>query len=87
MTTLKVEFGGYTSAGRKAQNQDAFVAQSPTGSLFEHKGAIADGLNSSASAQLAARTCALQFCHRLSGHPSHLMRGAWSLPPPKSFAV
>lgn len=64
MTTLKVEFGGYTSAGIKEQNQDAFAAQSPTGSLLKHKGAIAtiaDGLSSSANAQLAARTCASSF--------------------------
>jgi len=64
MTSLKVEFGGYTTAGRKAQNQDAFAAQSPSGSLLEHKGAIAtiaDGLSSSANAQLAARTFASSF--------------------------
>jgi serine/threonine protein phosphatase PrpC len=64
MTSLKVEFGGYTNAGIKEQNQDAFAAQSPTGSLLTHKGAIAtiaDGLSSSANAQLAARTCASSF--------------------------
>jgi serine/threonine protein phosphatase PrpC len=64
MTRLSVEFGGYTSAGEKPQNQDAFAAQSPKGSLLKHKGAIAtiaDGLSSSANAQLAARTCADSF--------------------------
>lgn len=64
MTKLSVEFGGYTTAGVKSENQDAFAAYSPSGNLLEYKGAvavIADGLSSSENAKIAARTCATNF--------------------------
>lgn len=64
MSQLNIVYGGYTDAGVKSQNQDAFGAQLPVDSVLEHKGAIAaiaDGLSSSPKAQLASRTCIATF--------------------------
>ena len=40
-TRLSVHFGGYSSAGLKEENQDAFAAFSPAEQLLKTKGAIA----------------------------------------------
>ena len=46
-SSLKVRVGGYSIAGQKMQNQDAFAVQVPVGSELNTKGvvaAIADGV-------------------------------------------
>ncbi|TQV84830.1 bifunctional protein-serine/threonine kinase/phosphatase [Exilibacterium tricleocarpae] len=61
---LDVEFGGYTAAGRKAENQDAFAAHQPAAGARQLKGVvacIADGVSSSDNAQLASQTSVTHF--------------------------
>jgi len=61
---LQVEFGGYSTAGIKSSNEDAFAAQQPSGSARLLKGitaCIADGASCSAQAQLASETAVTHF--------------------------
>lgn len=63
-TTLSVETGQSSSAGRKALNQDFHGAMVPDGPALVHKGvalAIADGISSSPVAQVAAETAVKSF--------------------------
>lgn len=56
---LRVEFGGFSSAGRKSRNEDAFAAHQPKPAENRTKGitlCIADGAGCSDHAQLASRT-------------------------------
>ncbi|MEP4890172.1 MAG: bifunctional protein-serine/threonine kinase/phosphatase [Aliiglaciecola sp.] len=64
MEKLHLEFGGYSTAGVKQENQDAFAAWLPTDSELTTKGAvatIADGVSSCSRAKEAAITCATNF--------------------------
>ena len=61
---LSVSIGQYTSAGRKAVNQDFHGALVPEGAALSLKGitlAIADGISSSAVSQVAAETAIKSF--------------------------
>ena len=61
---LDIEFGGFTSAGIKARNEDAFAAHHPKGVALQLKGVtgcIADGASCSADAQLASQTGVTHF--------------------------
>jgi serine/threonine protein phosphatase PrpC len=61
---LEVEFGGFSSKGTKAENQDAFAAFMPRDQSIESKGAvaaIADGVSVCTRAQEAAITCVTNF--------------------------
>ncbi len=63
--TLNVSYGGYSSAGAKEVNQDAFLVYSPTSNKEkENKGiaaCIADGVSCSAQGQQASQTAVMQF--------------------------
>ncbi|MDO6695163.1 bifunctional protein-serine/threonine kinase/phosphatase [Aliiglaciecola sp. 3_MG-2023] len=72
MEKLHLEFGGYSTAGVKEENQDAFAAWLPTGSELTSKGAvatIADGVSSCSKAKEAAITCATNFIQDYSQTP------------------
>ena len=62
---LHLEFGGYTDAGRKENNEDAFTAVMPDKHAGrKYKGAaacIADGVSCSVNAQLASHTAVNNF--------------------------
>ncbi len=61
---LALERGGFSSAGIKARNEDAFAAYVPHGSALLLKGAaacIADGASCSDNAQLASETSVTHF--------------------------
>jgi protein phosphatase len=62
---LSVSYGGYSSAGTKEINQDAFLVYSPTSNKEkENKGiaaCIADGVSCSAQGQQASQTAVVQF--------------------------
>ncbi len=61
---LQLCFGGYSSAGKKAENQDAFAALTPTDNDIIAKGAvatIADGVSSASNAAQAAQLSVTQF--------------------------
>lgn len=61
---LRLTFGGYTSAGLKPENQDAFAALLPQGSARVLKGGvacIADGVSCSENAQQASSTSVTLF--------------------------
>lgn len=61
---LKVTFGGYSSAGIKDENQDAFGALQPKGTVRDLKGvvaAVADGVSCSDNAQQASQMAVSQF--------------------------
>jgi len=61
---LKVSFGGYTSAGIKEHNEDAFAAFQPKEQVRYLKGVaacVADGVSCSANAQQASQTAVTQF--------------------------
>tara|TARA_R110002167_G_scaffold86963_2_gene235266 strand:- start:1424 stop:3157 length:1734 start_codon:yes stop_codon:yes gene_type:complete len=61
---LEVKFGGFSSKGVKAENQDAFAAFMPRDYSIESKGAvaaIADGVSVCTRAQEAAITCVTNF--------------------------
>ncbi|MCX4025769.1 bifunctional protein-serine/threonine kinase/phosphatase [Spartinivicinus marinus] len=63
-TSLVVNVGGYSCAGKQAQNQDAFAALSPTNSDKYYKGVvgcIADGASGCAQAKLASQLAVTQF--------------------------
>lgn len=64
MKQLKVTLGGYSSAGAKPVNQDAFAAQNPAPHIVSRKGvvgAIADGVSVSQASQQASQTAVTQF--------------------------
>ncbi|MCH2039126.1 MAG: bifunctional protein-serine/threonine kinase/phosphatase [Saccharospirillaceae bacterium] len=61
---LQVSFGGYSTAGVKDENQDAFAAHQPGLSQAKYKGigvCIADGVSCSDQAQLASSTAVTHF--------------------------
>jgi protein phosphatase len=61
---LDIEFGGYTTAGTKPRNEDAFAAHQPKGAALQLKGVagcIADGASCSENAQLASETSVTHF--------------------------
>jgi serine/threonine protein phosphatase PrpC len=61
---LELTFGGFSSRGAKAENQDAFAAYLPTDSRSISKGgaaAIADGVSVCTRAKEAAITCVTNF--------------------------
>ncbi|WP_317932388.1 bifunctional protein-serine/threonine kinase/phosphatase [Halioxenophilus sp. WMMB6] len=61
---LCINFGGYSSAGKKARNEDAFAAHAPQGTTRTIKGAaacIADGVSSSDNAQQASALSVTNF--------------------------
>lgn len=64
MEKLKLEFGGFSSQGVKAENQDAFAAFLPKDHSLESKGAvatIADGVSICTRAKEASNTCVSNF--------------------------
>jgi serine/threonine protein phosphatase PrpC len=61
---LAITFGGYSDAGKKPENQDAFAAWQPTTSIAKYKGiacCIADGVSCSENAQQASVTSVTHF--------------------------
>jgi serine/threonine protein phosphatase PrpC/tRNA A-37 threonylcarbamoyl transferase component Bud32 len=61
---LAVTYGGFTSAGTKDENQDAFAAYQPTLGITKYKGigiCIADGVSCSENAQHASTTSVTHF--------------------------
>jgi serine/threonine protein phosphatase PrpC len=61
---LSVRFGGYSSAGHKSCNQDAFAAHQPDNGDRQFKGvaaAIADGVSSCADSHIASQTSVTGF--------------------------
>ncbi|TRX53400.1 bifunctional protein-serine/threonine kinase/phosphatase [Thalassomonas sp. M1454] len=69
---LQLHFGGYSSAGVKSQNQDAFAAFEPKGSDLKAKGAIiaiADGVSSATKAAEAAQLAVTQFIEQYYSTP------------------
>lgn len=61
---LKATFGGYSSAGIKPENQDAFGALQPKGNTRHLKGivaCVADGVSCSENAQQASQMAVSQF--------------------------
>ncbi len=63
-SSLKVCFGGYSTAGLKPENQDAFAALVPNNNDMMSKGvvaAIADGVSSASRAADAAQISVTQF--------------------------
>ncbi len=61
---LQLHFGGFSSKGKKAVNQDAFAAFMPKGNDLIAKGAvaaIADGVSSASKAAEAAQLAVTQF--------------------------
>lgn len=62
--SLQLSFGGFSCAGKKADNQDAFAAFCPRPHEMEAKGgvaAIADGVSSASKAAEAAQLAVTQF--------------------------
>ncbi|WP_296055435.1 bifunctional protein-serine/threonine kinase/phosphatase [uncultured Amphritea sp.] len=63
-TELLVSFGGYSTAGQKPVNQDAFAAHLPINSSARFKGAaaaIADGVSSCENSHIASQTSVTSF--------------------------
>ncbi len=61
---LAVVYGGYTTAGLKEENQDAFAAYQPTLGITRYKGiaaCVADGVSCSENAQHASTTSVTTF--------------------------
>ena len=61
---LEIAFGGYSSAGVKPVNEDAFAVYAPKGNAVQLKGiaaCIADGASCSEQAQLASETAVTHF--------------------------
>lgn len=61
---LHVVFGGYSDAGVKSENQDAFAAHQPSSVVRTIKGCvacIADGVSSSEESQVASQTSVTTF--------------------------
>lgn len=69
---LQLIVGGYSCAGIKAENQDAFAAKVPTNIELESKGAvavIADGVSSASRAADAAQMAVTQFISEFYATP------------------
>ena len=69
---LQLHFGGYSCAGKKAENQDAFAAFIPKASELSSKGAvaaIADGVSSASKAAEAAQLAVTQFIEQYYSTP------------------
>ncbi len=69
---LQLMVGGYSCAGLKAENQDAFAAKIPTNDELENKGAIAviaDGVSSASRAADAAQMAVTQFIEEFYATP------------------
>lgn len=63
-STLNVRFGGCSTGGVKALNQDAFAAQQASGQALTFKGAaavVADGVSSCADSHIASQTAVTSF--------------------------
>lgn len=63
-TSLAVNIGGHSVAGRKPINQDAFAAKIPVGDELYYKGiavAIADGISSCDDSHIASQTSVTSF--------------------------
>ena len=70
--TLQLLVGGYSCAGIKAENQDAFAAKVPSNYELESKGAvavIADGVSSASRAADAAQMAVTQFIEEFYATP------------------
>ncbi len=77
MKQMKLTLGGYSCAGNKAINQDAFAAKVPPAHLVNRKGvvaAIADGVSVSEQSQVAAQTAVTQFIQDY-----YATKSAWSV--------
>ena len=64
MTSLKIEIGQSSSAGRKPRNDDSYGVAVPEGHTLQVKGiaiAIADGMSSSEAAKEASECCIRSF--------------------------
>src|SRR5690606_32307476 len=62
--TLSLIYGGYSNAGPKVRNEDAFAALLPSGNSRSQKGAVAvmaDGVSCSDNAQIASQTSVVTF--------------------------
>ncbi|WP_024870798.1 bifunctional protein-serine/threonine kinase/phosphatase [Tolumonas lignilytica] len=72
--SLKVRVGGYSIAGQKSINQDAFAVKIPDGCELEQKGGvavIADGVSSCEDSHIASQTAVTSFINDyLSTSPS-----------------
>jgi len=71
--SLTVSIGGYSSAGLKAENQDAFAALTPKAAEISAKGAvavIADGVSSASNAAQASQLSVTQFISDYYGTPA-----------------
>lgn len=69
---LSITFGGYTSAGVKEENQDAFALWQPTSGAVRYKGlgfCIADGVSCSENAQQASGTSVTHFLNDFYSTP------------------
>ena len=69
---LQLNVGGFSSAGIKAENQDAFAARVPTNYELTSKGAIAvlaDGVSSASKAAEAAQMAVTQFISEFYSTP------------------
>ncbi|WOH35961.1 bifunctional protein-serine/threonine kinase/phosphatase [Thalassotalea fonticola] len=69
---LQLHFGGFSCAGRKPENQDAFAAYVPKPSELHSKGAvaaIADGLSSASKSAEAAQLAVTQFIEQYYSTP------------------
>lgn len=74
---LKVRFGGYSTAGTKAQNQDAFAAHAAEGPQADLKGAvaaIADGVSSCDDSHIASQAAVTSFLEDYFSTPA-----SWSV--------
>lgn len=69
---LQLAFGGFSAAGIKAENQDAFAAFMPDKNELQAKGAviaIADGVSSASKAAEASQLSVTQFIHEYYATP------------------
>ncbi len=76
LNSLKVLFGGYSSSGLKAENQDAFAAYCPSSPSSNHQlvskgsvAALADGLSCANKAAQASQLAVTQFINDYYGTP------------------
>lgn len=70
---LKLQFGGYSCAGEKEENQDAFAAFTPTPNELVVKGAvaaIADGVSCASKAAEAAQLAVTEFINQYYSTPA-----------------
>ncbi|GAM74873.1 serine/threonine protein kinase [Vibrio ishigakensis] len=78
IATLKIEHGGSSLTGKRAQNQDAILVKVPDNNQeLTHKGivaCIADGVSCSDQSQRASHTAVVQFINDYFATPS-----SWSI--------